>query len=413
MTSIALKKKAGGLGLRFGRGGASHNGGQMHAQPLKTLVLGGYGNFGARICRALAGDGRLELLIAGRDQARAQSLADSLPPGAQAVALDHNAAGFAQRLQALDVGLLIHTAGPFQQQAYAVAHAAAAAGAHYIDLADGRRFVCDFPAAMEPTFSAAGRTAICGASTVPALSSAVIDHLCDRWQRIDTMDICIAPAQTAPRGLATLAGVLSYCGEPLQLWDEGRWQTRLGWANPEPVQFARLRPRLGALCDIPDLELFPAHYRVRRRVMFRAALEVGLAQRGLAGLARLRAWGLVRQPARLAGFLNTGARAFDGLGSSLGGMVVRVEGLDAAGRPARRAWHIAADDDHGPEIPCMAAILLARKLAAGHHLPAGAFTAMNLLGLAEFEPEFRRWGMLTDIAEEDARGLPRQPAAQP
>ena len=164
-----------------------HNDGHMGSAALKTLVLGGYGNFGARICRALADDGRIQLLIGGRDPDRARSLADALPHGAQAVLLDHSAAGFTQRLQQLGVELLLHTAGPFQQQDYAVARAAAAAGAHYMDLADGRRFVCDFPAAMNAAFSAAARTAICGASTVPALSSAVIDHLCGGWQRIDTI----------------------------------------------------------------------------------------------------------------------------------------------------------------------------------------------------------------------------------
>jgi hypothetical protein len=111
---------------------------------------------------------------------------------------------------------------------------------------------------------------------------------------------------------------------------------------------------------------------------------------------------VISRPARLAGLLNSTARAADFMGSALGGMVVSVEGLDATGRQARRAWHIAADDDHGPEIPCMAAILLARKLARGQALPAGAFACMGMLRLAEFEPEFARWGMLTDVVEEDA-----------
>lgn len=369
---------------------------------LKTLVLGGYGNFGARICRALAEEPGLQLLVGGRDPQRAAALAREIGHGARGVSLDHTTEGFGQTLRQLGVELLIHTAGPFQQQDYAVATAAAAAGAHYIDLADARRFVCDFPGAMNGVFSAAGRTAVCGASTVPALSSAVVDHLCSGWQRVDAIDTCIAPAQTAPRGLATLAGVLSYCGEALQVWDGGQWQTRLGWADPEPVKFARLRPRPGALCDIPDLELFPAHYRVTRRVMFRAALEIGIAQRAFAWLARLRTAGFITQPARLAGLLNGGARSLDFMGSALGGMVVRVEGLDAAGRPARRAWHIAADHDHGPEIPCMAAILLTRKLARAQALPGGALACMGMLKLAEFGPEFARWGMVTDIMEEDA-----------
>jgi hypothetical protein len=138
---------------------------------------------------------------------------------------------------------------------------------------------------------------------------------------------------------------------------------------------------------------------VTQRVMFRAALEVGIAQRAFELLASLRSIGLVARPSRLAGFLNRIAGLTDFLGSSLGGMVVRAEGTDASGAPALRSWHIAADDDHGPEIPCMAAILLARRLARGETFAPGATPCMGLLALADFEPEFARWGMVTDLLE--------------
>lgn len=367
---------------------------------MRTLVLGGYGNFGARICRALAGDSTIELYVAGRSLAQAQRMAASLSAEARGVAVDCTAADFGEQLRALRVDLVIHTAGPFQQQSYSVAQAAAQAGAHYIDLADGRRFVCDFPQAMDAVFQQHGRVGICGASTVPALSSAVVEHLCAGWQAIDTVDICIAPAQTAPRGVATMAAVLSYCGEAIPIWRGGQWVQALGWATPERVEFKRLQPRIGALCDIPDLELFPTQYNVRERVMFRAALEVSVSQRVFALLAMLRSSGWVKQPARWAGALNRVAGWFDWMGSALGGMVVRVQGEGAHGQPVARAWHIAADDDHGPEIPCMAAILLARKLAAGEAMRPGAFTAAGLLALEEFAPEFAKWGMVTDVVEE-------------
>ncbi len=373
----------------------------MDRVELKTLVLGGYGNFGARICRALAGDPLIQLIIGGRDAERARSLASELGNGAAGLAIDQSAPDLARILRHLGVELIVHTAGPFQRQDYALATTAAMIGAHYIDIADGRRFVCDFSEAMDRVFRAAGRSGVCGASTVPALSSAVVAHLCAGWQCIDAIDCCIAPAQTAPRGEATMASVLGCCGEPVQVWTNGQWHIQRGWTHPETVTFARLRPRLGALCDIPDLELFPAHFRVTQRVMFRAALEIGLAQRGLAVLAALRGMGVIRQPARIAGLLNRAARAFDVLGSALGGMVVRVEGTDHAGRKIRRAWHIAADHDRGPEIPCMAAILLARKLARGASPQMGAYACLGMLPLAEFAPEFARWGMRTDIVDEE------------
>lgn len=374
---------------------------------MRTLVLGGYGNFGARIVRALAGDASVELLVGGRDGCRARAMADTLDAPAAAVAIDLQAPDLAGALARLGVELLIHTAGPFQQQSYAVARAAARAGAHYIDLADGRRYVCDFAAALDADFRAAGRIGISGASTVPALSCAAVDALSADWRHLDSIDICIAPAQTAPRGLATLAAVLSYCGAPISILDGGRWQTRPGWARPQPVGFARLRPRLGALCDIPDLELFAQRYAGVQRVMFRAALEVGLAQRGFAVLAALRRVGLLPRPERLAGALHAAAKLLDPLGSSLGGMVVRVGGADVSGRAVRRAWHIAADRDTGPEIPCMAAILLARRLASGDRsaLPIGARACTGLLTLDEFAPEFARWGMVTDTIDEPAMAI--------
>lgn len=361
--------------------------------PLKTLVLGGYGNFGARLVRSLARGAEMQVVVGGRDADRANRLANELGGGVLALQIDAGRTDLAAVLRAQGIGLVIHTAGPFQAQDYAVARACAEAGCHYIDLAEGRRFVCDFPAALHGSFLRAGRTAISGASTVPALSSAVVDHLTGGWQAIHAIDICIAPAQTAPRGAATIAGVLSYCGAPVAVWRDGAWHHDPGWEKLRRVEFARMRPRLGALCDVPDLELFPARYRVRDGVRVDAALEVPLSQRAFSWLASARRRGWLTQPERLAPWLNTLAPLLDPWGSALGGMVVRVAGLDADGRAIRRAWHVTAAHGHGPEIPTMPALLLARQV---HALPRGAHTAAGLLPLSAFADGFRRWGMPTD-----------------
>ncbi len=340
----------------------------------------------------------MRLIVAGRDLEQATQFAVQLGGKAGALRIDVAQADLGQVLRDAGAQLVIHTAGPFEPGSYAVALAAAAAGAHYIDLADNRRFVCDFAAATDAAFRQAGRLAITGASTVPALSSAVVDHLAEGWRGIASIDCCIAPAQSAPRGLATLASVLSYCGAPIKVWQDGAWVIQHGWADRATVRFRRLRPRAGALCDIPDLELFPARYPGVRSVMFRAALEVGLGQAAFALLASLRRKGLIARPERLAKLMHVAGRAGDFLGTELGGMVVRVSGTDGAGMPAERAWHIAADHDHGPEIPAMAAILLARRLAGGWDA-SGSHSCMGQLSLAEFAPEFAKWGMVTDIVE--------------
>ena len=104
---------------------------------MRVLVLGGYGNFGARICRALASDLHISLLIGGRDVQQAAALAAQLP-GAEALRVDSRQADLADLLRAQRGALLSHTAGPFQGLDSTAARAAAAAGAHYIDLAARR-----------------------------------------------------------------------------------------------------------------------------------------------------------------------------------------------------------------------------------------------------------------------------------
>ena len=54
----------------------------------RVLVLGGYGGFGARLCRRLAADG-WTVLVAGRNAAKALDLAATLP-GGEGLAADRN-----------------------------------------------------------------------------------------------------------------------------------------------------------------------------------------------------------------------------------------------------------------------------------------------------------------------------------
>jgi hypothetical protein len=80
-------------------------------------------------------------------------------------------------------------------------------------------------------------------------------------------------------------------------------------------------------------------------------------------------------------------------------MRVRAAGIDAAGQRKCLTWELVAKANHGPEIPCMAAILLANKLHQGHSFAPGAQVCMGILELAEFEPEFARWGIKTQVSE--------------
>jgi hypothetical protein len=354
---------------------------------MRAVVIGASGNFGARIARALQGGPDIEVVPAGR----------SAP-----ARLDIHAPGLERGLAALRPDLVIHCAGPFQGQDYRVARAALATGAHYLDLADGREFAARFRAGNDAAAKAADRIALSGASTLPALSSAVIDSLRPRFSQMEEIQIAIAPGQRAPRGAATLAGVFSYAGKPFKVLRGGAWRDAWGWQELRRVRIDGVGTRWAAACDVPDLELLPARYPGVRTVEFRAALELGVQHFALWTAAGLRRAGLPLPIERWAAPLDRVASWLDAFGGERGGMLVNVTGTVPGGGRKSIGWHLVAGGNHGPEIPCMPAILLARKIAKDQIAERGAHPCMGFLALQEFEPEFARWGIRTTIEERDA-----------
>ena len=80
-------------------------------------------------------------------------------------------------------------------------------------------------------------------------------------------------------------------------------------------------------------------------------------------------------------------------------MLVSIACERVDGGRALVEWHLTAEAGDGPEVPCMAAILLARKLARGELVQRGALPCIGLITLGEFESEFRRWRISTLIRE--------------
>ena len=80
-----------------------------------------------------------------------------------------------RQLEILKPLVVINTCGPFQNADYGIARACIASGVHYIDLADGRDFVTGITQ-LDADAKEHNVAVISGASTVPALSAAVIEH---------------------------------------------------------------------------------------------------------------------------------------------------------------------------------------------------------------------------------------------
>lgn len=361
-------------------------------QNYRIIVLGGYGNFGARICKVLAQDPTLTIIVAGRSGTRAAAYAHQLrQAGAKATlsasVLNATKARLADKLRSMNVDLVIHTSGPFQGQGYAVANACIDAQVNYVDLADSRDFVTGF-SSLDNNARAAGVLAVTGASSVPALSAAVVDHLRPEFSVLQRIDHGINPGNKTPRGLATVRSILSYCGKPFQQWQDNHWRTVYGWQGLTRRRYpAPMGKRWLGYCDIPDLELFPQRYPDVQTVAFRAGLELPLLHLGTWCLSWLTRAGLIDNWSAYAAILKRMSEWFEPLGSTRGGMHVELQGLDHAGNPLRRCWYLLADSGDGPQIPCTAAVLMAKKLARNELDATGAGPCMGFFTLQEFMQE--------------------------
>lgn len=366
----------------------------------RVLVIGGYGFFGSRLVERLARQPHLHITIAGRSLAQAQALAQHLQATALATldghALDIAAPDLARILAALRPEAVVHTGGPFQQQDYRVARACIDAGAHYIDLADGRQFVAGI-GVLDGAARAAGVVVTSGASSVPALSSAAVDALARGMSSVHQLDIGISPGNRTERGLSTVQAILGYCGKPLPASDG---QPVFGWsgayrhAYPAPVGTRLLSP-----CDVPDLELLGPRYPGHPAVRFGAGLELPFLHHGMNAMALLVRWGLVRDWSRHARLLKRAADGFRHWGSNAGAMHVTVQGTDHAGATVRRTWQLVATHGDGPYVPTLAASALVRRLAGGTAMTSGARPCIGLLALEDFVQEAQG---LRIVMQEDA-----------
>ena len=368
----------------------------MHSKVKNVVILGGYGNFGKRIVENLASIEGINLLIAGRNLSKSSALVKSLKQVALSslspLVIDILADDFNEQLSSQSPYLVIHTGGPFQGQDYRVPKACIECGAHYIDLADDRRFVCDI-VQLDKQAKERGVLLVSGASSVPGLSCAVVDHFQHQFSTIDSIDLAIAPGNKAERGLATVAAILSYTGHPLNVFKQGRWQDIYGWMDPKINDFGGyVGKRHLANVDAPDLELFPNRYRVTQQVSFQAGLELPLLHLTMVGMAYLSKIGLVRNWALLSKIIVSASNIFLPFGSDNGAMEVLIRGKDSDGNIKKIKWTLYAPKGNGPYIPTLSTIILARKLLSTQsedtNLVSGAKPCVGLLQLSDFSTFF-------------------------
>lgn len=359
---------------------------------LRILLIGATGVFGSRLAERTAMEKGIALTLAARDKAKLGALAERLG-GLATRTLDRETLTAADLA---DCDVVVDAAGPFQASAPTVIEAAIAARVPYIDLADGRDFVAAI-GAHDAVAKAAGISVTCGASSIPALSHAVLDDLTTGWTGIDRIAIGIFPGNRAPRGLAVVRAILSYVGHPVRVWRGGGWTTVPGWGMTHRWAVPGVGRRWASVCDTPEQDLLVARYRPAQSAEFFAGLELGLLHLGLALLSLPVRRGWVRSLRPAARPLLAIAKLLLPFGSDIGAMDVLVDGHDADGKAVGARWTLRADGNRGPHVPTLAALAMVRRLRDGRAPEPGARACAGILSLAEFADDFAALGITTVV----------------
>lgn len=350
----------------------------------RVLIIGGYGNFGSVISKTLAKEPYLQVIVAGRSIKNAQAFIKELEAKntAEARYIDISK-NFASDLEAIKPHIVIHTSGPFQDQNYDVANACINASIHYIDLADGRSFVEGIES-LNVLATQKNVLVISGASSVPCLTSALVDHYKNAFQSLDSLDYGITTAQKTARGLATTAAILGYTGKRFQTIVGGIQTNIYGWQGFRVRKYTTLGWRLLGNCDVPDLAIFPRRYPSLINIRFYAGLEIPLIHMTLWGLSWMVRFGIIQNLNKYAPLMLRLSFMFDWLGSSNSGFHLTLSGKDTHGLEKVITFELIAKSGDGPYIPCMPAIIMTKKLARDEVQQRGAFPCVGFISRDEY-----------------------------
>lgn len=352
---------------------------------LRVLVIGGYGNFGSIVCQHLVVMQGIDLVISGRDPLKLQRKVDELKAlsgsTCESWCGDAMATAFTDVLRSLDIQLVVHTGGPFQGQSYAVAEHCIDAGVNYCDLSDCRTFVNGI-AVLDARAKAAGVTILSGCSSVPTLSSAIIDEQRHRFKRIDSIEHGISSSAKMP-GLSTVEGVFAYAGKPIRQLKNGQVHEVIGWQDLTLRKMPHLGHRLLANVDVPDMDIFAGRYGAHT-LSFKAGsgLKLGGVANGL--LAQALKMGIVRDHAAWAARLHRWGLWFERLGDGKSAMYIDVHGIGVQDQPLSMTVQLTARNDKGPQIPSCAAVALAAKIAQGYTPATGARPCVGEISVDEY-----------------------------
>jgi hypothetical protein len=155
--------------------------------------------------------------------------------------------------------------------------------------------------------------------------------------------------------------------------------------------------------NVPDLELFPKRYPNLKTICFKAGLEFKFMQIILGFLSWLVKIGLIQSLKPYAQMMLKAAFLFDWLGKSDSGFYMDLTGKDHANKNKKIHIDIIARNGDGLYIPCIPAIIMAKKLSNHDITDIGAKPCLDFISLDAYLAEMK--GLNIEYSNDDF--LPR------
>jgi len=374
----------------------------------RVLIVGGYGTFGGRLIELLENTPELTILVGGRSLSKAQAYcARRAMAKAKLIPVLFDRQGdLPAQLKQLEPQLVVDASGPFQEygeQAYSLAGACISLEINYLDLADGSQFV-DGIAALDSAAKQAGVFVLSGVSSFPVLTAAVVRRLAANMAHVQSIQGGIAPSPYAGVGTNVLRAIASYAGQSLQLNFAGKMHTAYPLTSVTRETIAPpgripLRNVLFSMVDVPDLRVLARIYPEASSIWMGAGPVPEILHRALIALAWLVRLRIIRSLRPLAPLMEWATQHLR-WGEHRGGMFVRVEGKDEAGKTISNSWHLLAEGSDGPLIPSMAAEAIIRAWIGGRAPVPGARAAISDLELSDYDKLFKTRTIFTGFREE-------------
>ncbi len=249
------------------------------------MIIGGYGEVGGNIARQLAQSTDLQMLIAGRQLAKAKSFCQQLGPKAHPVEMDIQQPKSYETILQADLVIMCIDQKHTALVQYCLEH-----HIHYIDITAHFAFHKQIEQ-LEPL--AQQSTVIMSVGFAPGLSNLLAKHLMDQMEPIEALHISILLGLGKKHGVGAIEWLLDQMNQSYTIKKNGATQTVRNFSEKKITYFNKLGKKSSYLFNFSDQHVLQRKMPLSE-IQTYLTFDVELVNRLLAILHRCRITSLLK-----------------------------------------------------------------------------------------------------------------------